>query len=64
MRKSVMKEVFQVEELKAKIKELYAQASADLGGSLGKSDSVFFEALGRRNALNEIYQLIEEGNNG
>ena len=53
-----------MEELKAKIKELYAQASADLGGSLGKSDSVFFEALGRRNALNEICQLIEEVKNG
>lgn len=55
-----MKEVFQVEELKAKIKELYAQASADLGGSLGKSDSVFFEALGRRNAFEELLRLLSD----
>lgn len=60
MRKSVMKEVFQTEELKERIKELYAQASADLGSSLGKSDSVFFEALGRRNAFEELLRLLSD----
>ena len=49
-----------MEELKEKIKELYAQASADLGGSLGKSDSVFFEALGGRNAFEELLRLLSD----
>lgn len=51
-----------MKELFERIEQLYHQAELDLSGALGKTDSEFFEALGRRNALSEIRQEIRNTN--
>lgn len=48
-----------MKELFEEIERLYHQAEFDLSGALGKSDSEFFEALGRRNALSDIREAIK-----
>lgn len=47
-----------MKELFERIEQLYHQAELDLSDALGKADSEFFEALGRRNALSEIRKEI------